>query len=418
MAAYQLNLQNKLPIVINSLMLFYAFLLPLSKAGINIVSALMIILFLFDKNIKKYITMLISNKIIIAILLFLSFSVISLLWTNDISNGLKELKTYFHFFPIIIFIIYLKEEQIFSLISAFLLAVFISEIFSYGVFFELWIVGNATPSNPSPFMHHIQYSMLLAFSSLLLLNKLFFETNIKLRILYFIYFITVTVNLFINGGRTGQMAFIISIFILGFLNVKNKILAFISILLITIIILVTAYNTSPVFYSRTNLASAELTKLFTNSKDKFDGSLGNRVAIWIESKRLMKENPIIGTGIGCELSSLVDTIDINSKKYTAIIGINHYHNNYISYMVQLGLIGLILYLNIFYQIYKLSIKNKELSNIKYIFLSIFSIVSLMDFTFTLQFPIAFFAIYIGIFIVAHNKENQLNQTFGDYNTHA
>jgi len=199
---------------------------PISRAGISFFTALFIILlivryYFYDNTDIKYIF---KQKVTISFALFILASFVSLLYSDHWLDGLRYDIKYWYYVPIILIATTLKKEYIPKTISAFLLGMMISEILSYGIFFELWTWKHGNPSDPTPFMNHLQYSMFLTFTSLLLLNRVFFETQIKWKIFYFLYFLTVTSNLFLNGGRTGQIAFILSIFLNDNINIKNKVL--------------------------------------------------------------------------------------------------------------------------------------------------------------------------------------------------
>lgn len=385
---------------INYIAIVYAFLLPISRAGISLLTATLFLLWLLDKDLKTRVKSIISNKVIFAILIFFSFSLLSLLWSSNIPEGWKFLRTYWYLLPVFAFATHIRHEALIKIISAFLFGMLISEILSYGIFFEIWQWKNVPPTDPTPFMNHLQYTMFLAFAALLLLNRFFFETNTKWKIFYFIYFLTVTSNLFLNGGRTGQLAFVVSIFIAGFLNIKNKLLAFSSMLVLVSAILFTAYNISPVFQDRIALAEHE-TKILSNESDnQYKGSMGKRLGAWIVGYEIFKENPLVGTGIGDEMDALRYKIKHDMPEMMDAYTIVHYHNNYVTYLVQIGLIGLFLYLNIIYQVLRLPIQDRELSNIRYIFIAVFSTASLVEQMFSAQFPLALFTLFVGIFISA------------------
>ncbi len=90
-------------------------------------------------------------------------------------------------------------------------------------------------------------------------------------------------------------------------------------------------------------------------KKKQHTSMGNRYEIWEEYKVPILESPILGQGIGG-----VEKI-VNQKK------INPPHNSYFLILFEFGLIGLILFMNIFYnQIKKYFIEEKK-SILKLIF---------------------------------------------------
>ena len=65
-----------------------------------------------------------------------------------------------------------QKEYFEYAISSFFLGMLISEILSYGNFFNLWQVGIGNSDNPRVFLHHTMYSMLLSVTSIFLLFKI------------------------------------------------------------------------------------------------------------------------------------------------------------------------------------------------------------------------------------------------------
>jgi len=390
--------------LINYLIIIYAFLLPISRSGISIITALLFLLWVLDANLKERLHTVFNNKTTQAIVLFFGFSIVSLLWSENKETGFITIITYWYLLPIFIFSTHVKFEELFKIISAFLFGMLISEILSYGIFFELWTLRHGSPMDPTPFMNHLQYAMFLTFASLLLFNRFFFETQLKWRIFYFIYFLTVTSNLFLNGGRTGHFAFAISIFVVGFLNIKNKFLAFFSMLALVSAIFFTAYHVSPVFKIRFDQAQVETSTISNDAANQYNGSFGQRLGAWVVGIEIFKDHPILGTGTGSEMDALKEKIANQMPEMKMVENIAHYHNNYMAYIVSLGIIGLFLYLNIFYQVLKLDIQNKELSNLKYIFITVFSVASLVEYMFMAQFPLALFGLFVGIFISSSTQK--------------
>ncbi|MFA5461993.1 MAG: O-antigen ligase family protein, partial [Sulfurimonas sp.] len=276
---------------INYIFVLYAFLLPISRAGISILSVLLIILWLFSDNFKRNLKFIKSDKTIIYILIFVGFSLLSLLWSSDALSGLIYIRKYWYFLVIPVIASSIERKYLEYAISAFLAGMLISEALSYGIFFELIQWKHGSPHDPTPFMNHLQYSMFLTFSSLLLLNRFFFEKEIKFKIFYFLYFLLVTSNLFLNGGRTGHLAFAVSIFAVGFLNIKNKFLAFLSMLLLVSSIFYTAYHVSPVFKNRFDASVVETQNI--TDKGALCGSFGSRLGMWIVGSEIFVENPIL-----------------------------------------------------------------------------------------------------------------------------
>ncbi len=389
---------------INYLFVLYAFLLPISRAGISILTISLFILWLFTKDFKSKIEFIKSNKVILYFLAFIGFSLLSLFWSNDVISGLEYVRKYWYFLVILVIATTIQKRFVEYGISAFLTGLFISEILSYSIFFELIQWKNVSPNDPTPFMNHLQYSMFLAFASLLLLNRFFYENKMKWKVIYFLYFLIITSNLFLNGGRTGQAAFAVSIFVVGFLNVKNKIIALLSMFALVLSIFYTAYHVSPVFKTRFDTSINEIHKI---SQGSFCTSFGARLGLWIIGGEIFLQNPIIGTGVVKDMNDFVKIVEESYPNKDCIKHLPSYHNFYVQTAVHLGIIGLFLYLMIFYNLLKLKIQDRYYFTLMVIFVSVYSVSSLVENMFHEQFSAALLALFSGIFIAQNRIENEV-----------
>jgi len=411
-------LQNRIPIQksVEYIALIYAFTLPLSRAAVSITSALLLLLWLLDKDLKERFLLAVKNPLILSLGVFILFSAFSLLWSDNVLRGVLQLKHYWFILPLFAFFSYVRQELIPKIISAFLLGMIISEILSYGIFFELWSFGNATPENPSPIMNHIHYSTFLALTSLLLLNRFFFETQLKWKVAYFLYFLLTSSNLFINGGRTGQLAYLFGIFVVGMVNVKRKMLAFISIFILASFIFATAFSISPNFKSRVNTTLHAITQIESGTNQMYASSFGTRLGAWMVGMKIFKDHPILGVGVGSEMDALKEKIDTTMPELKTfhpeygplLYNIKHYHNSYVTYLVEMGIVGLFIFLAIFYSIIKLPVKNREIHNLQYIFVTVFMVACFFEQMFALEFPLALFTLFSGIFIAASKEDLKFN----------
>ncbi len=76
--------------------------------------------------------------------------------------------------------------------------------------------------------------------------------------------------------------------------------------------------------------------------------------------------------------------------------------------MQIGLVGLILLLLLFYYLYKINTHDKYFNNVKYIFVSVFLITCLTGNMFHQQFPMALFCLIIGVLLSLEiQKEKEL-----------
>lgn len=392
---------------INYVAISYAFILPLSRAGIGILTAMMILLWLLEGNFKAKLEIYRKSSVILALLLFLLFNLISLVWTEDISGALHSMKRYWYLFPIFVLIYSLKKASIAMMLSAFILGMFVSEVIAYGVFFEVWDFNDATVANPSPFMHHIEYSVFLAFTALLLLNHIFNFHTLKHKMIFSLFFITVTGNLFLTAGRTGQLAFIVGLLTLIVVSFKHKLKAFILFVLVAFSVLSVAFNLSDTFKERIILGKSNLVNVV--EKENYCTSWGGRVGAWIISKDIISQDPILGLGKADQMKEFHHIID---TKYPAMKcmhrSFGHTHNQYLEIWTAFGLIGLILFLWIFSALWKLPLKNIELNNIKYMYISILLFSFIPEVLWGRQFSLALVAFVFGILLAQYRIENETN----------
>jgi len=193
---------------INSyLLMLTAFFLPLTVFGGNLFAVLIFLLWLVKADFKTDFYRLKDNKLVIAVLLYLLVHVVALLWTADIESGLWTLKKQLKFLFIPIFMLFVKREHVKYYILAFLASMSLSEIWSYGIFFQLLpLYGGATLIDPIPLMSHITYNPFLAIAIYLLSYYVLFDHSINRskKVIYSFFIITMSINMFITGGRRAK----------------------------------------------------------------------------------------------------------------------------------------------------------------------------------------------------------------------
>ena len=175
-----INFKQKFEIIdynkfINYFIVLYSFCLPISKAGTTFSAICLILLWFIESNFKVKISLIKSNKFMIVLGTFLLLSFLSIFWSSDTSFAVDYVRKYWHFLIIPIIYTSLDRSYIKHVFSAFLLGMFISEIVSYGIFFEFWTKEGVSPNDPSPFMDHTNYSIYLAFTVFILMHRILFE---------------------------------------------------------------------------------------------------------------------------------------------------------------------------------------------------------------------------------------------------
>lgn len=386
------------------IVLIFSFILPLSRAGIVFCLSLLLVIWIFEGDFKRKYYQVKNNKILVSIFLFLLASSIFLFFSEDFEQGLNTLRLASYMLGVFIIATSLSPKYIQVVITSFLLGMLVSEVISYGVFFEIWEFKYATPSNPSPFMIHIEYSVFLAFTSLILLNRIVSNRySKKEKVFLLIFFLSVTGNLFITAGRTGQVALIAGTLVLFIIHYKLTFKSLILSLLVLVSIYFSAYNTSDTFNKRVNQAKSDISKVL---KDNYYSSWGLRVAYWIVTYDILKEKPL-GSGLGDYKNAIKNNLEQNkrkfSKKVISFMSSHHPHNQFLLVLLQMGIIGIVLLINIIYSVLSCENESRELKELSIIFVTVYFVSSMAEPLLIKQFSLSLFVFFIGLFAINHKN---------------
>tara|TARA_B110000483_G_scaffold243437_1_gene333245 strand:+ start:813 stop:2069 length:1257 start_codon:yes stop_codon:yes gene_type:complete len=356
------------------LLITLAFLMPLTVFGANLIIVVIVLAWIFSGKYQLKFQQILKSKLLIASIIFFGIHVLGLVWTDDIRWGLNIVHKMWYFLlllPVLFSI--MKKEYIRHIIFAFLIAIAITEVLSYLVWFEfLPPFKNATVENPTPFMSHVSYNPILAFAIYLVCHEVFFNKNLgKLKFSFYSFFvISMSFNMFITGGRAGQVMFFaaIAILIFQFFNAE-KIKSLIATIILIPGIFFVAYNSSDLFEKRVDSALFDIIQYEGVNLEKFNNyfykdaiyllanintPVGERISYAIYSWKIFKTSPLIGVGTG---DFPVEYKKINEVYSPLMVTTNHPHNMYSLVMVQTGLLGLVSLLAIFYYQIKQSFKS-------------------------------------------------------------
>ena len=264
---------------------------------------------------------------LIASILFFALHVIGLLWTEDLRWGLHIVHKMWYFLLLLPVLFTLtKRRYIKHYIFSFLLAIFITEVASYLVWFEVVEpFKNATVRNPTPFMSHVSYNPIIAFACYLVLHEIFFNQKLKKIELfaYSFFAISMSFNMFITAGRAGQVMYFVMLSILIFQYFySQKIKAIVLIIIVCGGLFFTAYETSPTFKYRIE-STINAVESYQINKGT---SLGQRFTFASNSFEIIKEHPIIGVGTG---DFPLEYKKINLKNSPDLPSPSNPHNMYI-----------------------------------------------------------------------------------------
>lgn len=339
----------------NHLIVIMAFFSVINPGPYSGAYTYLLILFLFKPNKMDKLKEVFTNKVVQAILLFVSMSVVWVYVADDVSLAKPAKENYVYLLHVVGILLFLEYKYVHKVIAAFILGVFVNELLSYAIAFG-WIshpfvfsFEGSRLDNPTPFMYHIIYGFVLAVTGTLL-AQLYSEKKSKwVKFSVALFFISISTNLVLNIGRTGYVLFVIGLILLVFLKYKKNVFKLVLVMVLFFTFLFyTAYNFSPQFKVRIDQTVVSVNKIIDDNN--YGSSIGMRFLQVKQGYQLFLERPIWGYGTGQNIKVMYqDAVD---KKLSYARSIKNFFTNdnlYLDITLQFGLVGLILYLNIFYQ---------------------------------------------------------------------
>lgn len=196
----------------------------------------------------------------------------------------------------------------------------------------------------SAFMPYNYHNVYLAISVLLLAYKLLKMDlkNFRKTLGLLLAIVVMLLSLFTENGRAGQLAFLVLTFLLIVYLLGNQKRSLLLALLFFGIGVNMAYDYSPVFKKRLNRTVQE----YENRELKPNSSIAVRISLWGNSWSLIKNKPLLGHGTG----SFVEVFSQISEDTAQLLSGKHKtpHNNYLFVWFELGILGLILFVSIFF----------------------------------------------------------------------
>ena len=324
--------------------------IPLSAAGISISIAFIFILLILEGNLKQKLKHILSQKYYIAIFVYFLLHLIGQVWIEvEPVNSFKS----WMIFLIPFLAISVKPEVAIKALLVFLYAMMIAEA---GVYYNIFIFWDTYAISPGIYnkifwtISHITYTPFLALTISIALTMMMSNQIYGWRkYLTSFFIITMIVNLFLLGGRAGQLVFLFVWILLTLYffrkNFKGLILMLLSVTLIYLI----AWNYSPLFKDRVVKAVTEVEQYINNrieDNQLVKTSVGVRLNFMENGIRLFSEKPFLGHGTG-SYENAIKKFSENSD-YQVFTTTNP-HNSHILILVQFGILGALIYLNIFYR---------------------------------------------------------------------
>ena len=391
---------NKVTLFINYLLIVYAFLLPFNIHLSNTLFNFILILFLFSGNLKEKLLYTLTHRVVISLFLFYIMYILWSFYSQHMDVVLWKLKEFKYFFYVIVILSVLKNDFKFKILHAFILSVFISIFISYAMKFNIHLpyititgFGRLTPF----FYTYSQYVLLI----LIAVNMIFYTiiqnkfSSYLLKFFYYIFYILGSVLVFLLDSKIGYVLFIITqVFTLIQAKKttlsKKFIFSFTSIVLVGLFI---GFYTSNIFQMRVLNMYNQTTNAIVHHQ--YSGSTGKRFAWDIIGLNIYLEKPILGHGTQNHIDLAIHSIensDITARQKKDLLSFRNIqtpalqtlHNEYLDHLIEFGIIGLFILLNIFYSIYKEPSNNPKLQTLRYLLLIIFVLYMFVNYFFVLS----------------------------------
>lgn len=299
----------------------------LSNTATNILFPLTVVLSLAAGHWRTKLNLITRNPVAIIFLLFYALFIFGSMYSTAASRDvLLMLRKYDKFLFAIFFIpIFTQERWRNYGVNTFLAAIFVMLIMSYLRSYNLLTIF-AHNGTVEVFRQSIEFNFLMAFAAYLCLLKII--NNRRYRMLWLGFLLAIIYTIFFRSiGRSGYFVVLglSGLFCLQKLKWRGLLMAVLS----AAMILAAAFMFSITFKTRINAIFDDV-KVY---QQNINTSVGLRISFIENSIKLIKKNPILGTGTGSF-----------THEYAAIgqILTSNPHNEYCFIAVQFGAIGLII----------------------------------------------------------------------------
>ena len=440
---FDLLKRSQISISLANILLFtFAFFISISNTISSIILIFFLVLLFLKKNTKKNIKELRNNEVVNAILFFIVYVSLSSLWSiNDSFFSSINQYIIILFVPVLAILNYTKKEKNISIIF-FLFGVFtniiasliITKLNQFEVIDKLYFLKNDHYKNIfylRGFIDHSNLSIFVSFSIFIILEYILKKELKTKKIGFIILIFILTFFLIYSFGRTGLILFLILGPIYFFIKKPEKIKIIVSFLFL--LMTITIFTPNPLksrikqtYNLNKNLSAEE--KILNDAKYMSDSLGGNidywvekinkndewkkevlnkktnesikkRFEIWREFKNKINYNLFLGKGLG-SIKKLIDEKNNSINRMP--------HNSYLLIFFEFGVIGFLLFLNIFYSQLKIAIQNKKHNSyfLRLIFTITFLICMIINDYIVIFNTVCFFTLFSSLLFTEKNTIKQ------------
>jgi len=344
--------------IVNILAVIYLFSLTVSYKISGTLIYIILFIFLLNPKVGTYLKNSLKNSFVQAGLLYLAVILIWFIGTHDLSFAITQLKiNKFYLLPILFFA-FIRAEYFKYYVLAFILGAIVNFIWTYLMFFN--IIDN---HYSNLIIYQSEHAFLIFLTILSLFYRLVkYEDKLIYKILIICIILLLSSNVFLLK-KTQIVSYMIVLFV-AFIYLYRKdivkILIF-SLTLLSIFLIGINFLFPTVKYQLLHEVDGVQKAI---QKQDFTNSMSARLGVAYYSLQVIEDSPIFGYGTGDHAYEVKKAINnselknIDPKSYNMLIGTlvtgKHVtlHNTFLQVLVQYGIIGLLIFLNIFYQILK------------------------------------------------------------------
>ena len=332
--------------------------IPTSIAITNLIIGFLALCWILERNFITKFNVIKSSKWMLAIFALIGFYGLGMFWGDQHLNADWQFQrlALLLIFPILM-TMNLNQETIKRAVFAFLGTAFISALAAVAINNNIILplseyLSFIDPSwRNSAFITYNYHNVILALATTLSLYVLV-EKKSKYTYLLLLFIAVYSISIFTERGRAGQVIFNLSlVFYIIYYNRRNLLRLF------TLLVLLFSFQF--VIYSSTNVYKDRfdaVSNIIQNNGDKGEGNLDDiRYVFTKESLSRILEKPILGYGtgsFGTIFHEQVKSGHIFDKHTTP-------HNQYLYVWFELGILGLVLLLLIFYHQIKELFRKKD-----------------------------------------------------------
>lgn len=324
-----------------------AFFLPIKPAPVNLLLALATLFALLNSECRRNIHSLVIRVELIPLWLLLGFLATTYFYSTSNESGYLEFASKYGRFALIPILagMLLQQESRDIVGKGFLGGMALVLILSYAIWLGLdpSTFGieasdmHATPSNPTVFKLHITHNFFLVVAIYLWLQCFVMASKPAFKLIYAALTLLGLVNLFgMVDGRTGWVVFLIIPLYFGYQKMGFK--GFLLAGLAFMAVLVAAYFLLDNVHDRFSTSWLEIQQVLRNEPQQ-GTSIGERVMYLTASWSAFLQAPLFGYGLGGVQEAV--------QPFTSAVGwpsFHNPHNQFLMFMLQGGLLALVLYL--------------------------------------------------------------------------